>query len=150
MFWIIRFILFWLIFILMADKRRWRELFAASSFSVAVGATTDNIMHHYHLWIYDGEQTSILADLTDDWSIYIVITYLFIQWLPKKKHFKNMIIYWFIWTTIAIIIEAIHVYSGHMSFPTWWNMGWSYLADWMLLYLFYKFHQIFKLYKLQK
>ena len=148
MFWASRFIFFWLIFILLADKRRWRELFSVSFFSIAIGSTTDNLMHHYHMWIYDNKQTSIIADLTDDWAVYIVTTYLFIQWLPKNKNLRNMIIYWLIWTTISIIIEFIHVSTGHMMYTTWWNIGWSYLCDWLLFYIFYKFHQIFKLERL--
>jgi hypothetical protein len=148
MFWILRFILFWLIFILLADKQRWRELFTVGFFSIAIGASTDNLMHHFHMWIYDNQQTELIADLTDDWGVYIVTTYLFIQWLPKAKNFRNMIIYWLIWTTITIIIEFIHVYTGHMSYPSWWNIWWSYPCDWILFYVFYKFHQIFKLQKL--
>lgn len=150
MFWIIRFILFWLIFILLADKQRWRELFTVGFFAVAIGASTDSIMHHYKLWIYDNMQTSILADLTDDWSLYLVTTYLFIQWLPKIKNFKNMFIYWLIWTTISITTEYIHILTGHMLYTTWWNIWWSYPSDWLLFYIFYKFHQIFKLQKLSQ
>lgn len=145
MFWVIRFIFFWLIFILLADKRRWRELLPVSIFSIALGATTDNIMHHLLMWSYDDKQTSLIADLTDDWSVYIVVTYLFIQWLPKNKNFRNMFIYWLIWTTITIAIEFIHVYTRHMTYSTWWNIGWSYLSDWLLFYIFYKYYQIFKL-----
>lgn len=150
MFWIIRFILIWLMFILLADKRRWREILPVSFFAGFLGSSSDDIMHHFHLWIYESKQTSFIADISDDWSVYIVITYLFIQWLPKKRTFPNMAIYWLIWTTISITIELIHVFSGHMFYSTWWNIGWSYLCDWLLFYIFYKFHKIFELEKLSQ
>lgn len=145
MFWVIRFILFWLVWILLADKKRWKELLPVCFFAALIGSTTDTIMHHYQLWIYETMQTNLLADITDDWSVYIVVTYLFIQWLPKDKGFLNMFLYWVAWTTITITIELIHVYSGHMSYPkqSWWNPWWSYGTDWLLFWVFYKFHQIF-------
>lgn len=144
-FWVIRFLVFWLFFLILADKRRWRELFSVSFFAIALGATTDNLMHHYQLWYYDYEQTNLFADLSDDWSVYIVVTYLFIQWLPQKRTFFRMISYWFVWTAISIFIEWIHVVTGHMHYPNWWNLGWSYASDWLLFYAFFRFHKGFKL-----
>lgn len=147
MFWVIRFILFWLAFIFLADKHRWREILPVCFFAGFLGATTDNIIHHFHLWIFDSTQTAFIADITDDWTVYIVVTYLFLQWLPRNKTFYKMAVYWFIWTGISAIIELIHVYTGHMTYIKW-NIGWSYLADWILFYIFYKYHQIFELEKL--
>jgi len=145
MFWVIRFIIFWAAWLVFADKKRWREILPVSVFSGFIGASSDNIMHHYHLWIYESTETTFLADMTDDWSVYIVITYLFIQWLPKQQTSWPMFKYIFLWTGISILIEYIHVVTDHMSFPTWWNMHWSYFADWILFWILFQYHKIFHL-----
>ena len=144
MFWILRFILFWAVWFVFADKKRWREILPVCILASFFGATTDNLVHHYYPWIYDTMQTNIVADITDDWSVYPIVTYLFIQWLPRERSFRKMFSYWFIWTGVAIGIEEVHLITGHMSYPTWWNLGWSYLADWILFWLFYQYYKILR------
>jgi hypothetical protein len=146
LFFIFRFIISWTIWIIFADKKRWRELFPVSIFAVYLASITDIIVHHYTLWRY--HPSTLITELFDDTGIYIVVTYLFIQWLPKKKTFSCMFMYWFVWTGITITIEWIHIVTGHMEHYKWWNYGWSYLADWILFFLFYQFHKVFELKKL--
>ncbi|OCL26564.1 hypothetical protein U472_11280 [Orenia metallireducens] len=149
MFFIGRFTLVWIIWLIFADKKRWRELFPTAIFAGLLGSITDNIMDFYKLWDYnDNIIAKELLVIFDDLGIYIVSTYLFIQWLPKEKNFKNLFKYILSWTTITLSIEAIHIYTGHMYHYNFWNLGWSYLADWLLFFLFYFFYKQFQFDKL--
>jgi len=150
MFFIISFIIELLIWLIFADKTRWRELLPVGFFAGFLGSMTDTIVCYYRLWDYhDPSIPNVILELGDDLTIYIVITYLFIQWLPKKRKFWNMLLYWFIWTGLAITIEWIHIATGHMHHHKWTYI-YSYGADWLLFWIFYKYHQIFKLEKLSR
>jgi PAS domain S-box-containing protein len=148
MFFIIRFISAWVIWILFADKSRWREILPVAIFGSFLALTTDIIViSSYTLWAYhDGANWR--AYLLDDWGIYLVTVYLFIQWLPHEQTLRNMFVYWFGWTGICIGIEWLHLITGHMSHYKWWNLGWSYLSGWVLFWLFYQFHKQLRLAKL--
>lgn len=150
MFFIIREMIVWTIWFFFADKKRWRELFIPAMFAGLLAILTDHLMHHYLLWHYHpkGEISQLTIELFDDFGMYMVVTYLFIQWLPKKQSGWIMFQYWFVWTGFAIGIEWIHLFTGHMEHHKWWNLGYSYLADWLLFWLFYWFHKIFRLEKL--
>lgn len=149
MFFIIRFILVWTVWFIFADKKRWRELFPVSIFAGYLGLITDMIIEEQlKLWEYQGEFKEF-AEVSDDIGIYIVVTYLFIQWLPQCKT-RASLLYWFLWTSFAIAIEWIHIVTGHMEHHKWWNYGWSYACDWFLFWLFYQFHKIFRLKLLSK
>jgi hypothetical protein len=149
LFWIIRFILEWLIWLILADKKRWREIFPVSFFSGLIAGTTDIIVNHYRLWQYD-DHTSMIPELVNTWGMYVVIVYLFIQWLPKQKTFWRMIGYWFFWTGAMITVEWIHAYTGHITYPLWWKIYHSYIADWILFAVFYQYYKIFHFEKLSK
>jgi len=100
------------------------------------------ITFHYPLWNYECDLNPIIPDISDNLGVYLVVTYLFIQWLPKKQIFFNLFRYFFIWTAITISIEWIHVSMGHLHYGLFWNMGWSYIADWILFGIFYCFYKI--------
>lgn len=140
------FILAWTIWLLLADKSRWREILPVCIFASFLGQATDSIMSHYPLWEYIG--FPLLANLADDLGIYPVVVYLFIQWLPNKPSLKNMVKYWLVWTTVSIAIELIYKYYGYITYHQFWNTWYSYAADWFLYWLFYSFHKILKLEKL--
>jgi hypothetical protein len=150
MFYYIRFALSWGCWFVFADKSRWREIFPVCILAGFLDGITDNITQQYRLWEYNGSASHILPYISDSLSIYAVVTYLFIQWLPKKQTVQLMLRYWFMWTTLSISIELVHLYTGHMHYGLWWNIGWSYLADWILYWIFYQFHKIFLLTKLSK
>jgi hypothetical protein len=116
MFFVIRFAVEWIIWLLLADKKRWRELFPVAFFASLLGCLTDNVMHHYRLWEYDGR---ILADFTNDFGTYVVVTYLFIQWLPKGERLWNLFVYWVIWTSLAITYEWFHLKTNHIIYHSW-------------------------------
>ncbi len=145
------FYLYWLLFawtvwLMFADKRRWRELLPVCVLAAFLGIATDEMMHHYPLWEYIGPPS--LVHLADDFAIYPVVIYLFIQWLPRKPTKRSMLAYWFVWTGLAVAIELIYVHSGHMRYHQWWNTWHSYASDWLLYWLFYRYHRLLKLEKL--
>jgi hypothetical protein len=113
------------------------------------GSTTDIIVCYYPLWEYDGH-VSMLPNLVNTWGMYIVVTYLFIQWLPKRRTFWRMFLYWFVWTGAMIIVEWIHVHAGHMTYNLWWRIYHSYIVDWILFWLFYEYYKVFRFEKLSE
>lgn len=147
MFYIMVFLASWVLWLLFADKSRWRELFPVSLFASLLGALTDCVMHHYKLWDYP-HQNSLLPELLDDFGVYMVVTYLFIQWLPKKKTFRNLFGYWVLWTGFTVGTEWMHVATNHMVYFKWWSIGCSFIADWILFVIFYMYHQIFRFQRL--
>lgn len=149
MFHVVIFITAWILWILFADKKRWRELFPVTLFASFLGCLTDNIMHYYTLWHYQN-LNSLLISIFNDFGVYIVVTYLFIQWLPKEQTFRLMFGYWFIWTGLSISLELVYHATNHLTYHQWWNSWWSYLADWILYWIFYEYHKIFNLKKLSE
>ena len=140
------FILSWIVWFVFADIRRWREIVPVCILAKALALATDVLVFYYPLWEYIGPPQ--LIHLADDLAIYPVVTYLFIQRLPKERSTGNILKYWIFWTTVALIIELIYVYTGHMRYHQWWNTWHSYAADWILYWLFYQFHRVFHLEKL--
>ncbi len=149
MFHVVIFITAWILWILFADKKRWRELFPVTLFASFLGCLTDNIMHYYTLWHYQN-LNSLLISIFNDFGVYIVVTYLFIQWLPKEQTFRLMFGYWFIWTGLSISLELVYHATNHLIYHQWWNSWWSYLADWILYWIFYEYHKLFNLKKLSE
>lgn len=146
MFYVAWFIIAWIVWLAFADKSRWREILPVCIFAKALALATDVLVFHYPLWEYIGPPA--LIHLADDLAIYPVVTYLFIQRLPKERRTGRMLKYWLCWTTLAIIIELIYVHTGHMRYHLWWNTWHSYAADWFLYWVFYKFHQVLRLERL--
>jgi hypothetical protein len=136
----------WAAWFIFADKRRWREIAPVSLFAALLGGLSDVVMHYYQLWEYEH---TLAAELLDDLGIYIVVSYLFIQWLPGNRSITAMFGYWFAWTAVSFSVEYIFVSTGHLQYDKWWNMGWSYLADWLLFGMFYTYYKMLRLEKLR-
>ncbi|MDD3653961.1 MAG: hypothetical protein PHO01_07235 [Desulfotomaculaceae bacterium] len=132
---------------ILADKKRWRELFPVSILAVSLGLLSDVLMQFYPLWEYNGGHL-LVSNLFDDFGCYIVVPYLFIQWLPEKNTFWTLWLYFFVWTGFAVGIEVFFLITGSISHNYWWKLQWSYLADWILFWIFYKYYKIFKFGKL--
>jgi len=146
MFYVSWFLLSWIVWLLLADKRRWRELLPVCIFAICLALATDILVVYYPLWEYLG--SPLLYHLADDLGIYPVVTYLFIQRLPASRTHGSMFKYWLLWTTVALVIELIYQNFGYMRYHLWWNFWYSYAADWFLFWLFYQFHNILRLEKL--
>lgn len=149
MFYFINFSLCWLCWLTFADKKRWRELFAVSLLALFTASLSEDLMHHYLLWEYLGGNGFVIG-LLNSFGIYIVIPYLFIQWLPKELNLKNLLWYGLIWSVFALGIEWVYLFTKHMKYYKWWNLGFSFLADGFLFWVFYQFHKIFHLERLSK
>jgi hypothetical protein len=88
--------------------------------------------------------------LLDDFEIYDVVTYLYLQWLPKTRRLLDLFTYIFPWTLFAVLIEYIHINTGHMAHHHGWTFWYSYVADWTLFLMFYTYHKIFHFEKLSR
>lgn len=148
MFWYISFSLSWIIWFLCADKTRWRELLPVSFIATMFALTTDILVQHYPLWEFICECP--IPEITHAFGIYIVVPYLFVQWLPQKQTFIKMLFYWFVWTGFTFIVEYIYVKTGHMYYPLWWRIYHSYIANWVLFFIFYQYYKVFEFRKLSR
>ncbi|MCC5468573.1 CBO0543 family protein [Pelosinus baikalensis] len=146
-----RFLISWACWLIFADRSRWKEMVPVCAFALCLSLISDQIVEWYVIyWEYYGNEPKIIRELMDDFDVYIIVTYLFIQWLPKKQSYFIMFYYWFAWTALAITIEYIHVKTGHMAHYNGWTFWHSYISDWILFWLFYQYHKFFQLEKLSK
>ncbi|BCJ86799.1 CBO0543 family protein [Effusibacillus dendaii] len=118
----------WTWFLVYADKTRLREFYTAVMFSATLGLLTDLMMIHYLLWDYKGlPQSQFSTPLILDSSIYPVVTYLFLQGLPKT--WVSMLKRTVTWSCFAVLFEWVTIHTGHMQHHLWWNLGFSFLSD---------------------
>ncbi|MDR3589987.1 MAG: hypothetical protein P4N41_10050 [Negativicutes bacterium] len=129
LFFVVRFILSWLVWLIFADKRRWRSLGFVGVFAALLGCVADIVATRYPLWEYSDGVNPLFIDLSDNFSIYMVTAYLFIQRLPRKQNVIWMFAYWFAWTAITTGIEWVHLATGHMRYGLGWSLMHSYFAD---------------------
>lgn len=139
------FVLSWLLYYVLADRNNFRAIAPTCYFAVVLGLTTDLLIGDYPLWHYPASSQLMvhMKDLLNDFGIYFVVTYLFLQMLPSKRTFKTMAFYVFLWTICTTLLEGLYLALGNMKYGLWWNIGYSYLADWFLFivfYLHYKWH----------
>jgi hypothetical protein len=147
--WIVGFVLSWFLWLMFANKKRWKEIIPASIFASWLSLIVEAWMHYvYQLWSYSG--LAIVALLGNALGVYLVVPYFFIQLLPNKKTLIKMFTYIFFWTSFAILFEFFHWYFLRIEYHLWWNMGCSYIADWIIFGLLYQFHKVFQLEKLSK
>lgn len=146
-----RFIIAWLCWLVFANKSRWKEILPVCFFASLLSLIADQIIDwHIPYWEYYGSEPKIVRYLMNDFDFTIVVTYLFIQWLPRKKSLRTMFAYWFAWVALAIIIEYIHIATGHMAHHHGWSLLHSYVIDWLLFWIFYKYYSVFQFDKLVK
>lgn len=141
-FWGIRFLIDISIGLPLLDRSRWREILPVAIFASWLSYIVESIMTFgIQLWSYAGHP---LAGLTaNGFGIYIIVTYLFIQWLPKQQTPLALFQYFFYWTAFAISYEWVHLYFEQIRYHRWWDLGYSYLADWLLFWIFYKYYHLF-------
>lgn len=128
MYFIVLFILSWMCFFYFADKNNIRKYYGAVMYSSFLGLLTDLIMVTYMLWSYQGlPSPSYSIPLLLDFSIYPVVSYLFLQSLPPTwgKIIRNTLI----WTAAAATFEWITLKTGYMGHHKWWNLYYSIGAD---------------------
>lgn len=138
------FIISWISFFIFADKSRFHQFYPTCLFAAYLSCAVDFLAtEHYVLWDYPkGTRTqTYLYHVLQQWGVYFVVVYLFLQKLPKKQKLLTFIPYVFYWTLIALMIEWIAVKTGFMKHEKWWGLQWSYVADWALYFLFYFHHK---------
>ncbi|GBF33589.1 hypothetical protein DCCM_2695 [Desulfocucumis palustris] len=139
------FILSWIIFGLFADKKRFLGQLPTCYFAMILGFLTDFLVEAYPLWEYTAANKweHFFVEYLDELGIYFVITYLFLQTLPKQKTFSTMFLHIFIWTIPSLLIELVALKIKAMEHHLWWNIYYSYICDWFLYFIFYKHHQLY-------
>lgn len=149
MFWITSFTLSWIFWYLLADKDRWREILPVSIFASWVSFAVEALMHYVtNLWSYSG---SVIFPLFGNaFGVYLVVPYFFIQWLPTERSIVKMLFYFFLWTGFAIFFEFIHWYFSKIEYHLWWNIGCSYISNWLLFWIFYKYYVLTNLNTISK
>lgn len=149
LFWLVGFIVSWLFWFKFANKKRSKEIFPVGIFASWISFTIEAGMHYiYELWSYSDQ--AIYPLFGNAFGIYIVVPYFFIQWLPLQKTFNKLLLYFFVWTCFAILFEYIHWYFLQIEYHYWWNIGYSYIADWILFWVFYKYYIATDLHKLSQ
>lgn len=135
---IIKFFSSWIIFLTFAEKRLFFRFSSTVYFAVILALITDLLMFVTPLWEYPGSKTELFfKQMLHSFGIYFVTTYLFLQTLPKKATIFTLTRHIFYWTVFAIIVEWICLKIGYIKHGLWWNLGWSYLSDWILFFVFY-------------
>jgi hypothetical protein len=137
------FIVSWLWFYLQADKSRIRELFGAALFASFLGSLTDLLMVEFKMWSYSGlPQPGFTIPILLVFSIYPVVSYLFVQNLPDmwKRIWQRTLV----WSLYAVIFEWFTLRTRHIHHLSWWNLGYSFVAD-IIIFLtiaaFYRYYR---------
>lgn len=142
------FVASWILFSFFVERTRIGELLPSMIFAGFLGIFTDILMLEYQIWDYhkfyplSDWMVAILLDL----GIYAVVAGLYIQWLPKKPTLQ--VAYTFVWTTGTIFFEYCFIQLKWMEYHQWWNIGDSYLSDWIIFYLIILQYEFFRKLKL--
>lgn len=130
----------WLCFIFFANKKKLRLFLPTCLLAMYLACTVDFFAHHYDLWNYPaptGRQT-YWYHLSQQFGIYPIVVYFYLQWLPKGSNRLIFVGYVFLWTLFSILIEWLAVKLGYMEHKKWWTLWVSYVADWILFVVFYR------------
>lgn len=140
---IILFISSWLSFFIFADKKKFITLAPTCLLAMYLACTSDMMTNVYPLWEYPASDKlhQFFRHLLHDTGVYPIVTYLFLQTLPRRKARLTVIRHIFYWSILAFIIEWIATRTGSMKYHLWWNRGCSFAADWILFFLFYEHHK---------
>jgi hypothetical protein len=139
---IILFILSWLAFYIFGDKKRFRLYVVTGYVAIILAFITDLLMFVYPLWQYPGTDVEMFwIQLINSFGLYFVVTYFFLQTLPKSQTIFTVGKHIFYWSLFAIILEFILLSIGFIEHGLWWHLGWSYAADWFLFFIFYMHHR---------
>jgi quercetin dioxygenase-like cupin family protein len=144
---IILFLASWTAFWLLADLTRWREFAPASLLAMIMSLTTDTVVRAYPLWSYDDTIThlpTVAVIILDDFGIYPVVAYLFLQYFPSRQARMAGYRYFIFWTTGVILLEMLFVSQNWMTHNLWWCLPHSYIADWLIFSLLLFFYRRFQ------
>lgn len=138
------FVISWICFYLFADKKKFTIFYPSCLLSLYLSCAVDFFAtEHYILWDYPqgSKIQTYFYHLLQQFGVYPVVTYLFLQTLPKNQNILHMLRHVFYWSILSITIEWLAISVGYMEHLKWWNLGWSYLCDWILYFIFYSHHK---------
>jgi hypothetical protein len=140
---IIKFILSWALFLFFGNRKKFSLIVPTCYLAVILALVTDLLMFVYPLWEYksDTQMQLFTKQMLNAFGIYYVVTYLFLQTLPKNQTFLKVQLHIFYWTMLAILKESLALKLGYITHRIWWNLWWSFIADWVLFYIFYIHHK---------
>lgn len=127
------FILAWLIFWTLADRKRIVELYPVALLGMVMSLTSDVLTGSIPLWSYHDAHWHLhplLISFLDDLGIYPVISFLYAQFLPHKP--GKWLLYTFCWIAGGIMLEFLMVREHIMKHHLFWSLIHSYGCDWII------------------
>ena len=138
----ITFIICWLTFLFFSNKKKFPLFITTVYLGIILALITDLMMFVYPLWHYPGTKIEqFCIQLLNGFGIYFVVIYFFLQSLPKKQTVITVARHVFHWSLFVILFEMLYLYIGFIKHGLWWNLGFSYVADWFLFIIFYIHHK---------
>ncbi|MFC4766591.1 CBO0543 family protein [Effusibacillus consociatus] len=134
----------WICFLLLANKKYFLDFSPTCYLGMIIGFLTDILTDSYPLWEYDAgsDMQEFLIETLDEFGVYFVTIYLFLQTLPKMQTVWTMTRHIFLWSLYSIALEWVAIKTGYMKHGLWWSLGCSYLSDWLLFISFYLHHKM--------
>lgn len=136
------FLVSWTAFFLFADRSRWRSLLPACMLASLMSLTSDVLVTHYPIWSYydlSHHKIPVWLKLLDDFGIYPVTTYLFLQNYPLAASRLKRVRYFIYWTSFTITLELLFCLMDWMVHSQSWSLPLSYAADWMIFFVLLRF-----------
>lgn len=145
----ILFVVSWICFFFFANKNKFHIFISTCYFGMILGFVTDFIIDIYPLWEYPvpTKKERFWTKILDEFGIYLVVIYFYLQYFPKTKSFGNKMYYIFKWTIFTILLEWVALKTGYMKHGLWWSLGFSYISDWILFWCFYHHNKWIERYK---
>jgi hypothetical protein len=112
----------WICFFIFADKKKFHLFYPTFLFSAFIACAADFFAtEHYLLWDYP-QGTKIQTyffHLMQQFGIYPVVTYLFLQTRPKQQITLTLTKHIFYWTILAIVLEWLALKMGFIKHEKW-------------------------------
>nr|WP_106779269.1 CBO0543 family protein [Lysinibacillus timonensis] len=138
----VNFLISWIVFFSFSNRKKFPLYMVTGYMGVTLALITDLLMYIYPLWYYPGTKIELFCiQLLNGFGIYFVTIYFFLQSIPKKQTVLSMTLHILNWSIFVIILELIYLYFGFIKYGLWWNIGFSYVADWILFIVFYFHHK---------
>ncbi|WP_026909140.1 CBO0543 family protein [Paucisalibacillus globulus] len=139
---IVAFLISLIMFFLFSDKTKFQLYVTTGYIGIILALITDLLMFVYPLWNYPGSKIEkFMIQLLNGFGLYFVVIYFFLQFLPKRQTLLTMIRYIVYWSLFSISLELLFLYIGFIEHGLWWNILYSYIADWLLFITFYLHHR---------
>lgn len=136
------FVVSWICFFIFADTKKFHLYWTTCLLAMFLACTVDSFAHDFSLWEYPKpKKMHYLHHTMQQFGVYPIVVYLYIQTLPQKQNTLSVIRHIFYWSSLAVVIEWLATRTGYMEYQKWWNLGWSYLCDWILYLIFYFHHK---------